>query len=55
MPYVLVTPSNGMNYPNAEHIRAIILKAGTKTGKGIHPVIVNCSFLRTMDFTSAKV
>ena len=52
---MLVTPSYGMNYPNSNHIRAAILKSGLSTAEGIHPVVINCSLIRTIDFTAAKV
>ncbi|KAB7494486.1 putative sulfate transporter 4.2 [Armadillidium nasatum] len=53
-PYVLVTPNNGMIYPNAMHIKTAILKAGLKEGNGIFPVVVDCSYIVDFDYTSCK-
>ncbi|RXG72094.1 Sodium-independent sulfate anion transporter [Armadillidium vulgare] len=53
-PYILVTPNNGMIYPNAMHIKTAILKAGLKEGNGIFPVVVDCSYIVDFDYTSCK-
>lgn len=52
--YILVTPVQGISYPNVSHIRAAIRKAGLKQAGGTLPVVVDCTFIDTMDYTSAK-
>ena len=53
--YVLVTPAHGVSYPSTSHIRATIRKAGLKQAGGSLPVVIDCSFIDTADYTSAKV
>lgn len=53
--YVLVTPAHGVSYPSTSHIRAAIRKAGLRQAGGSLPVVVDCSFIDTADYTSAKV
>ncbi|CAL4080906.1 unnamed protein product, partial [Meganyctiphanes norvegica] len=52
--YVLVTPSHGVHYPSTVHVRNAIRKAGLKEGVGSLPLVVDCTFLETADYTSAK-
>ncbi|KAL7637612.1 UNVERIFIED_CONTAM: hypothetical protein RMT77_012341 [Armadillidium vulgare] len=53
-PFILVTPNNGMLYPNVMHIKGIILKAGLKEGNGTRPVVIDCSHIIDFDYTSCK-
>ncbi|KAB7494487.1 Sodium-independent sulfate anion transporter [Armadillidium nasatum] len=53
-PFILVTPNNGMLYPNVMHIKTIILKAGLKEGNGTRPVVIDCSHIIDFDYTSCK-
>ncbi|KAK8375737.1 hypothetical protein O3P69_008478 [Scylla paramamosain] len=52
--YVLVTPAHGVSYPSTSHIRATIRKAGLKQAGGSLPVVIDCTFIDTADYTSAK-
>ncbi|KAK3867068.1 hypothetical protein Pcinc_027431 [Petrolisthes cinctipes] len=52
--YVMVTPSHGISYPSTSHIRATIRKAGLKQAGGSLPVVIDCTFIDTADYTSAK-
>ncbi|XP_045606141.1 sodium-independent sulfate anion transporter-like [Procambarus clarkii] len=52
--YVLVTPSHGISYPSTCHIRAAIRKAGLRQAGGSLPIVIDCSFIDTADYTSAK-
>ncbi|XP_069943961.1 sodium-independent sulfate anion transporter [Cherax quadricarinatus] len=52
--YVLVTPSHGLSYPSISHIRSAIRKAGLRQAGGSLPIVIDCSFIDTADFTSAK-
>ncbi|XP_071531190.1 sodium-independent sulfate anion transporter-like isoform X2 [Panulirus ornatus] len=52
--YVLVTPAHGVSYPSTSHIRAAIRKAGLRQAGGSLPVVIDCSFIDSADYTSAK-
>ncbi|KAK7067954.1 hypothetical protein SK128_001813 [Halocaridina rubra] len=52
--YVQVTPAHGISFPNVSHIRSAIRRAGVKEGEGTLPVVIDCTFIDTADYTSAK-
>ncbi|KAG7154032.1 Sodium-independent sulfate anion transporter-like 2 [Homarus americanus] len=52
--YVLITPSHGITYPSTTHIRAAIRKAGLRQAGGSLPIVIDCSFIDTADYTAAK-
>lgn len=52
--YIVATPAHGVTFPSTSHIRTVIRKAGIKQGEGNLPVVIDCSFIDTADYTSAK-
>ncbi|XP_064092367.1 sodium-independent sulfate anion transporter-like [Macrobrachium nipponense] len=52
--YILVAPSHGVSYPSITHVRSAVRKAGLRQAGGSLPVVIDCAFIDTVDFTSAK-
>ncbi|KAK7065201.1 hypothetical protein SK128_026079, partial [Halocaridina rubra] len=52
--FVIATPSHGVSFPGTSHLRNTLRKAGMKQGEGKLPVVIDCCYIDTADYTSVK-
>ncbi|XP_066970053.1 sodium-independent sulfate anion transporter-like [Macrobrachium rosenbergii] len=52
--YVLVTPTRGLSYPGISHFQTAVRKAGVTQARDTLPVVVDCTYIDAMDYSSAK-
>jgi hypothetical protein len=53
--YVMVTPDVGLMYPVADYFCTTVNKAGMIQGNSSLPVVINCTYIKAMDYTTALV
>jgi hypothetical protein len=51
----MVTPDIGLMYPAADYLYATVSKAGINQDGNSLPVIINCTYIKGMDYTIAMV
>ena len=52
--YLYIAPDQAIIFPSATFIRAVISKAGERSGQSRLPVVIDCLHINNTDFTAAK-
>jgi len=52
--YIFISPDQGIIFPSATHIRALISKVGIKQGYSRMSIVIDCTHINKTDFTAAK-
>ncbi|CAL8103463.1 unnamed protein product [Orchesella dallaii] len=53
--FILIDMDRSMTFAATEYARYVIMKSGTKWGKDVMPVVIDCHFIQFADYTSAQV
>ncbi|XP_023723643.1 sodium-independent sulfate anion transporter isoform X4 [Cryptotermes secundus] len=51
--YVMVTPDSGLMYLAVDFLCTTVTKAGINQGSGSLPLVINCTYIKGMDYTTA--
>ena len=52
--YLYIAPDQAIIFPSATFIRAVISKAGERSGQSRLPVVIDCLHINNTDFTAAR-
>ena len=52
--YLYISPDQAIIFPSATFVRAVISKAGERSGGSKLPVVIDCLHINNTDFTAAK-
>jgi sodium-independent sulfate anion transporter 11 len=51
----MVTPDIGLMYLAVDFLCTTVTKAGINQGNSSLPLVINCTYIKGMDYTTAKV
>lgn len=53
--FLMLTPDRCLIFPSVDYVRNLVTKHSRRTGSGMTPVVIDCSYIYGADFTAAKV
>jgi sodium-independent sulfate anion transporter 11 len=53
--YVMLTPDIGLMYVAVDFLCKTVTKAGINQGSSSLPLVINCTYIKEMDYTTAMV